>query len=284
VLPGRHDAVDERAHGTVGLGQNGRMHHGELSAIVATNVERWRAEDDAWRGYHRRGDQMVLDARVEGALRLLLPRPGGALLDIGCANGVLTRQCARASQVARVFGVDFVDHGLDPREIAFTKANLDTSTPLPFESATFDVITCMETLEHLHDTDHIVSEIRRLLRPEGYAIVAVPRLDALLSIAMLTLGLQPPAVECSLRRRYGSPGSSTRVSGHVSHFTRRALLELVQANGLTVDAFAQASIYSAWRHSTERAPPLWQRLPMWVLSKIPVKQDELLVRIRTPRS
>jgi 2-polyprenyl-3-methyl-5-hydroxy-6-metoxy-1,4-benzoquinol methylase len=265
------------------LGQNEWMQHGDLPAIVATNVERWRAEDDAWRGYHRRGEDVVLDARVEGALRLLLPRPGGALLDIGCANGVLTRQCARASQAARVCGVDFVDHGLDPREIAFTRANLDASAPLPFDSASFDVVTCMETLEHLHDTDHIVSEIGRLLRPDGYAVVAVPRLDAVLSIAMLTLGFQPPAVECSLRRRYGSPGSSPRVSGHVSHFTRRALYELVAANGLTVDAFAQASIYSAWRHSMERPPPLWQRLPMWALSKIPVKQDELLVRIQKKR-
>jgi SAM-dependent methyltransferase len=260
------------------------MHDDELSPIVATNVERWRADDDAWRGYHRDGDRVVLDARVETALRLVLPRPGGALLDIGCANGVLTRRYARAAEVARVCGVDFVDHGLDPRDITFTRANLDASAPLPFNAASFDVVTCMETLEHLHDTDHIVSEIRRLLRPSGYAIVAVPRLDALLSIAMLTLGLQPPAVECSLRRRYGSPGSSTRVSGHVSHFTRRALFDLVQANGLSVDAFAQASIYSAWRHSMDPAPPVWQRVPMWILSKIPVKQDELLVRIRTTRT
>jgi hypothetical protein len=54
--------------------------------------------------------------------------------------------------------------------------------------------------------------------------------------------------------------------------------------GTRLPFHAQASIYSAWRHSAERAPPLWQRLPMWVLSKIPLKQDELLVRIRTPRS
>ena len=256
----------------------------DLTPIVATNVARWRAEDDAWRGYHRVGGRVVLDARVETALRLVLPRPEGTMLDIGCANGVLTREYARAARVSRVFGVDFVDLGLDPKEVSFTKANLDSSAPLPFDAGVFDVITCMETLEHLHDTDHIVSEIRRLLKPSGYAILAVPRLDALLNVAMLTLGLQPPAVECSLRKRYGSPGSSARVSGHVSHFTRRALDELVRANGLAVDAFAQASIYSAWRHSMGRPPPWWQRLPMWALSKIPVKQDELLVRIRTLRT
>ncbi len=202
------------------------------------------------------------------------------MLDIGCANGVLTGMYANAAGAGRVFGIDFVDLGLNASAITFRQANLDTHDPLPFDTATFDVITCMETLEHLHDTDHVVSEIRRLLKPTGYAILAVPRLDALLSIAMLAVGLQPPAIECSLRRRYGSPGSSPRVSGHVSHFTRRALLELVRANGLRVDAFAQASIYTAWRYSGTRTPPLWQRLPMWALSKIPVKQDELVVRVR----
>ncbi len=252
----------------------------ELPSIVAANADRWGAEDDAWRGYHRAGDRVVLDARSKAAVGLLLPRPGGSLLDIGCANGVLTREYARAAGVTRVSGVDFVDHGLDPQEITFTRANLDSGNALPFDAASFDVVTCMETLEHLHDTDHIVSEIRRLLKPLGYAVVSVPRLDALLSIAMLTLGLQPPAVECSLRRRYGAPGATSRVSGHVSHFTRRALLELVEANGLAVDAFAQASIYSAWRHATDVAPPLWQRVPMWALSRIPVKQDNLLVRVR----
>jgi SAM-dependent methyltransferase len=138
----------------------------------------------------------------------------------------------------------------------------------------------METLEHLHDTDHIVREIHRVLRPHGYAILSVPRLDALLNIAMIAVGFQPPAVECSLRMRYGSPEPSTRVSGHVSHFTRRALSELLRANGFEIEAFAQASIYESWRYSREAVPPWWQRLPLWALSCVPFKQDDMLVRVR----
>ena len=259
------------------------MERGNLRRCHPSSQKRWRIEDDGWRGYHREGGRVVPDPRVSAGLGFVLPRPGGTMLDIGCANGVLTRMYAGATEAARVFGLDYVDHGLDPKEITFRKANLDSSAALPFEAAEFDVITCMETLEHLHDTDHIVSEIRRLLRPDGYAIIAVPRLDALLSIVMLTLGLQPPAIECSLRRRYGTPGAPPRVSGHVSHFTRRALYELVRANGMEVRAFAQASIYTAWRHALPETPPLWQRLPLWAISKIPVKQDELLVRIHPTR-
>ncbi|MDP9036803.1 MAG: class I SAM-dependent methyltransferase [Myxococcota bacterium] len=254
-----------------------------LSPIVEANVQRWKAEDDAWRGYHRDGERVVADPRVERTLGLVLPVPGGAYLDIGCANGVLTRLFAERTRAATVTGVDFVDMGLG-EGITFRRANLDTREPLPFEAGSYDVITCMETLEHLHDTDHILAEIRRLLRPNGYAIVAVPRLDALLNLMMLAAGFQPPTVECSLRVRYGSPDSSTRVSGHVSHFTRRALYECVAANGFAVDEFSQASIYGAWRFSSPKTPPLWRRLPMFLLSKLPFKQDELLVRIRPVRS
>jgi ubiquinone/menaquinone biosynthesis C-methylase UbiE len=250
-----------------------------LPAIVETNVKRWKAEDDSWRGYHKDDAGLVLDARVEEGLRLVRPMPGASYLDIGCANGVLTRVYAERVRAGSVTGVDFVDMGIGDG-ILFRQANLDTREPLPFDDRQFDVVTCMETLEHLHDTDHVVSEIRRILRPGGYAILAVPRLDALLNMLMLAVGYQPPAIECSLRMRYGSPDSSPRVSGHVSHFTRRALLDLVRANGFVVERFAQASIYGAWRYASDKTPPMWQRLPMWMVSKVPVKQDELLVRIR----
>src|SRR5262249_45398632 len=120
---------------------------------------------------------------------------------------------------------------------------------------------------------------RRLLRPSGYAILALPRLDGLLTILMLAVGLQPPSIECSLRRRYGAPGSSPRVSGHVSHFTRPAVNALVPSHGFTAGGFNEASIYNAWRYSGEGTPALSRRVPLWLISKIPFKQDELIVRI-----
>ncbi len=257
----------------------GKANGESIPAVVATNVKRWSADDDAWRGYHRDGERVIPDARVERALNLATPEAGCNYLDIGCANGVLTRLFADRLKATAVTGVDFVDMGLGA-DIRFCRANLDSDERLPFDDAEFDVVTCMETLEHLHDTDHVVREIRRILRPTGYAILAVPRLDALLNMAMLAVGFQPPAIECSLRMRYGAPDPGPRVSGHVSHFTRRALLELVHANGFTVERFAQASLYGAWRYSRDTKPPLWQLAPMWLVSRVPFKQDELLVRIR----
>jgi hypothetical protein len=110
-------------------------------------------------------------------------------------------------------------------------------------------------------------------------VISVPRIDGILSIAMLALGLQPPAIECSLRRRYGSPEGGARVSGHVSHFTRRALEELVAARGFRVEAFAQASIYRSWLLATDSPAP-WKRRALRALSFVPFKQDVQVVRLR----
>jgi len=246
------------------------------SDVQATNAERWSADDDGWRGYRRDGDRIILEDRVKETLDLVLPAPNGSMLDIGCATGVISRLMADRAGVTRVVGVDFATTA---SAIEASALNLDSSDPLPYPDATFDVVTCLETLEHVHDTDHLVREIRRVVKPDGYAVVSVPRIDGLLTIAMLALGLQPPAVECSLRRRYGSPDAGTRVSGHVSHFTRRAIEQLVTMQGFRIDAFAQASIYSSWLLASGR-PPAWKRVPLWALSMVPFKQDVQIFRLR----
>jgi len=246
------------------------------SGVQAANVKRWSADDDAWRGYRRIGGELVLEDRIVETLALLEPVPQGSMLDVGCATGVVTRLMADKALVSRVVGVDFapVVTAVETRAV-----NLDSDERLPFPDASFDVVTCLETLEHVHDTDHLIREIRRVLKDDGYAVLSVPRIDGILTVTMLAFGLQPPAIECSLLRRYGSPEAGTRVSGHVSHFTRRALEQLVVAQGFRVDAFAQASIYSAWRLASQR-PALWKRLPLWVLSHVPFKQDVQIVRLR----
>lgn len=253
-------------------------------AAADANAKRWSADDDAWRGYKYEGGRLLLEERVERALAFATPDPGCAYLDVGCGPGALTKLFAARLRAARVVGVDQLDRSTG---IEFHPLDLDAGQLLPFEDASFRVVTCLETLEHVHDTDHLVREIRRVLEPGGYALFSVPRLDGLLSILMLAAGFQPPAIECSLRRRYGAPGQPDRVSGHVSHFTRRALSSLLGANGFVIDAFAQASIYSGWlfaQQSLTKRPPPWMRTPMWLLSRIPFKKDDLIVRARACQS
>lgn len=48
------------------------------------------------------------------------------------------------------------------------------ATAFPFGPATFDMVVCLETIEHVADVDRLLSQIRRVLRPGGTVIFSTP--------------------------------------------------------------------------------------------------------------
>jgi len=50
----------------------------------------------------------------------------------------------------------------------------DLNYTLPFKNSSFNGIVCVEVLEYVHDLDHAVAEIHRLLVPGGVALVSIP--------------------------------------------------------------------------------------------------------------
>jgi SAM-dependent methyltransferase len=75
------------------------------------------------------------------------------------------------------FGIDYSLSSLNlarqslPHVPGLTKA---TAYALPFGDQVFDLVTCIEVLEHLADDGKAVAEISRVLRPNGLLIVSVP--------------------------------------------------------------------------------------------------------------
>jgi SAM-dependent methyltransferase len=66
--------------------------------------------------------------------------------------------------------------------VRYTSVDLDSPlamvhadiTALPFEDASFDLIVCSHVLEHVSDDARALSELRRVLRPEGSAVLLYP--------------------------------------------------------------------------------------------------------------
>jgi ubiquinone/menaquinone biosynthesis C-methylase UbiE len=96
------------------------------------------------------------------------------VLDLGCGVGhILTILPTSFEKV----GVDYSLHSLK-----LARRQLDEQTglvnasgqALPFEDSSFDLITCLEVLEHLEDDEKAVREISRVLKPGGYLIASVP--------------------------------------------------------------------------------------------------------------
>ena len=138
-----------------------------------------------------------VDRRVEMILEML-PRlgPEAKLLDVGCLEGSYTRMYADRVGTESIHGVDIslLDEAR-AKGIDVIEFDLNSGEKLPHADSEFDVVVCIESLEHIYPTDFMLREIHRVLKPGGTAIIDVPRLDSFLNIALLLIGFQPPGIE-----------------------------------------------------------------------------------------
>jgi hypothetical protein len=243
----------------------------------------WSGADPRYRGYRPSGDGVVLDHRVRVAVDLL-PRRGGRLLDLGAGDGYVTSRLAGAEGATLAVAVDVgVPAPLAARAGPVRQVTARLPGPLPFADGAFDVVVTLETIEHVLDPDLLLAEARRVLAPGGALVLSTPRLDSLLVICSLLVGVQPPGVECSSRRRYGSPFGEQRASGHVHLFTRRALAEALAANGFRLDGYGEGRFSSSWWQAvrSDRRPgpvDLALRAGFGVYDLIPFRKDVMVVR------
>jgi 2-polyprenyl-6-hydroxyphenyl methylase/3-demethylubiquinone-9 3-methyltransferase len=94
------------------------------------------------------------------------------VLDVGCAGGFLTEALARRG--ARVSGIDPAGEVVAAaREHAAGEGLavdyvVGGGEALPWQDASFDVVTCVDVLEHVRDLDEVLGEVARVLRPDGW--------------------------------------------------------------------------------------------------------------------
>jgi 2-polyprenyl-6-hydroxyphenyl methylase/3-demethylubiquinone-9 3-methyltransferase len=100
---------------------------------------------------------------------------GKQVLDIGCGGGILTE--ALAHRGGKVTGIDMTDAPLKVARLHALDSGLEgieyrqiTAESLADEApGQFDVVTCMEMLEHVPDPESVIAAIQRLLKPGGHA-------------------------------------------------------------------------------------------------------------------
>lgn len=97
------------------------------------------------------------------------------VLDAGCGTGANLRRWAKWKP-DRLVGVD-IDHGALQHcrtrvpEALFVRADL---TRLPLANRSFDLAICTDVIEHIADDVGVLSELRRVLRPDGMVVLTTP--------------------------------------------------------------------------------------------------------------
>jgi len=113
---------------------------------------------------------------VESHAFHLLPhlKPGMRVLDFGCGPGTLSVGLAKAIEPGEMHGIDVEASQIEIAQNAAEAGghmnatfHVGNAAELPFEDGYFDVAHCHTVLMHIPDTQAVLAEVKRVLKPGG---------------------------------------------------------------------------------------------------------------------
>ncbi|WP_156680989.1 bifunctional 2-polyprenyl-6-hydroxyphenol methylase/3-demethylubiquinol 3-O-methyltransferase UbiG [Sphingomonas profundi] len=132
----------------------------------------------------------AVDAHWAGDAAAFRPLAGRRALDVGCGAGLLAEPLARLG--AAVTGIDAA-----PENVAVARAHAEgqglaidyrAGELASLAGETFDLVTCMEVIEHVADPAGFVAGLAAALAPDGLLVLSTPNRTPLSRLAMITLG------------------------------------------------------------------------------------------------
>jgi ubiquinone/menaquinone biosynthesis C-methylase UbiE len=138
---------------------------------------------------------------------------GKQILDVGCGTGSYVFKLGNEKKIE---GTDYQE--FDSWKEAPKLFKVANATNLPYDTGSFDTVSCFETLEHLSDPDGSLKEMYRVTRKN--VILSVPNCVV-------------PKVFLNSNLIYSHWNDPT----HINFFNKKSFTELIEANGFKIEKF-----------------------------------------------
>jgi SAM-dependent methyltransferase len=155
----------------------------------------------------------------------LVPGPVGRVLEVGCGHGETLGMLRAERECEYIAGIElFPDAARRARSLldALYEGDIE-SMELPVPAGSFDLILCLDVLEHLRDPWLVVRRLATVLRPRGALVASIPNVRNVAVLGPLML-----------RGRWEYTESGLLDRTHLRFFTRASAIALLEGAGLRV--------------------------------------------------
>ncbi len=136
-------------------------------------AHKWWDPDSEFRPLHR-----INPLRLGWIEQCTGPLAGRRIVDVGCGGGILSE--AMAQRGADVLGIDLAErslkvaqlHALESGQAGVAYRMVSAESLAAEQPGQFDVVTCMEMVEHVPDPAAIIDACARLVKPGGWVFLS----------------------------------------------------------------------------------------------------------------
>ena len=173
-----------------------QQHDDQFSNVDPVEVAKFEAMSTRW--WDKDGEFKPLHDLNPARLHYIKTHSNGLaakkILDVGCGGGILAESMAHGG--AEVTGIDMGDANLtiarmhlyeSAEKVSYEKITVEQLAAR--EPACYDIVTCMEMLEHVPDPGSIINACRQLVKPDGHIFFSTVNRNAK-SYALAIIGAE----------------------------------------------------------------------------------------------
>lgn len=183
----------------------------------------------------------------------LEPNKKANFLDLGCDDGVFAQHFIKRVGCKNIYGIDIDSAKIkQAKRLGIKASKSDLNTKFPFKDNFIDVIHANQVIEHIYQIDNFISEIYRVLKPGGYAVISTENASSWCNIFASIMGWQIFSLTNTSNKKWGLGNPLAFHKGviskpdswiHVRIYNVRGLKDLFEVYGFKVEKIGGAGYF-----------------------------------------